>query len=451
MVRFFITQIEGAVNDLKLPTSFSICYITSMTFNKKILPNGLRVITVPMPDNPAVTVLVMVEAGSKYENKENNGISHFLEHMVFKGTPKRPQASLISKELDSLGAHYNAFTGQEYTGYYAKADARHFDRILDVVSDMYLNPLFDKAEIEKEKGVIIEEMRMYQDLPQRHVHDVLAELLFPGQPAGWNVIGTEQTIKSFTRDHFVKYRSEHYISGATTVVVSGSINETEVIEKVSKAFEAMQKDGKQDKVPVKEAQSAPAIKTVFKDTDQTHLVIALRTFPILDKRVTTMRVLSAILGAGMSSRLFTKMRDELGICYYIGASHNPSTDHGDLTISAGVDNSRVEEGIKGILAECVRLKNELVPEDELKKVKDYISGTTMLELETSDSRAEFSGFQETIKKKVETPEEVLARVQAVTAEDIRQLAQEIFVDKGLNLALIGKAKEEDIRPYFHLD
>jgi predicted Zn-dependent peptidase len=422
-----------------------------MIFNKTVLPSGLRVITVPMPDNPAVTVLVMVETGSKYETKDYNGISHFLEHMVFKGTPRRPQASLISKELDSMGAHYNAFTGQEYTGYYAKVDARHFDRALDVVSDMYLNPIFDAAEIEKEKGVIIEELRMYKDLPQRHVHDVLANLLFGDQPAGWDVIGTEETIKSFTRDHFVTYRAQHYVSSATTVVVSGSINEAEVIEKVSKAFAAMTTDSKKDKFSVYETQTAPAIKTVFKDTDQTHLVIALRTFPILDTRVTTMRVLSAVLGGGMSSRLFTKMRDQLGICYYINTSHNPSTDHGDLTISAGVDNSRVKEGIQGILEECNRLKKELVPEEEMKKVKDYIAGTTMLELETSDSRAEFSGFQETIKKKVETPEEILARVQAVTAEDVRKLAQEVFVNQGLNLALIGKATETDIVPYFHLE
>jgi predicted Zn-dependent peptidase len=274
--------------------------------------------------------------------------------------------------------------------------------------------------------------------------------MYGDQPAGWDVIGTEETIKSFTRDHFVNYRSKHYISTATTVVVSGSINEAEVIEKVSKAFSGMKQDGKEGKLPVKEEQSTPAIKAVFKDTDQTHLVIALRTFPILDKRIPTMRVLSAVLGAGMSSRLFSKMRDQLGICYYIGASHNPSTDHGELDISAGVDNSRVEEGIRGILEECVRLKNELVQEDELRKVKDYIAGTTMLELETSDARAEFSGFQETVKKKVEAPEEILARVQAVTADDVRTLANEIFVDKGLNLALIGKAKEEDIRPYFHL-
>ncbi len=403
-----------------------------------------------MPDNPSVTVLVMVEAGSKYETKDINGLSHFLEHMVFKGTPRRPNASAISRELDSIGAHYNAFTGQEYTGYYAKAAARHTDTLLDVVSDMYLNPLFDAKEMEKEKGVIIEELRMYKDLPQSHVHEILAELQFGDQPAGWPVIGREETIRSFTKDHFVAYRNDHYVSKATTVVVSGDIDEDEIVKKVNQAFFAMSEGAKKAKIPVKENQSEPRIKALYKDTDQTHLAIAVRTFPIMDKRIPIMRVLSAVLGAGMSSRLFSKMRDQLGICYYINASHNPSTDHGDLSISAGVDNSRVEEGIKGILEECERLRDELVGEEELKKVKDYLAGAMMLELETSDARAEFSGMQEILKHSIDTPEERIKAINAVTAAEIQKLAKEVFVSGGLSMAIIGKSKEEDIQKYFRL-
>jgi predicted Zn-dependent peptidase len=427
-----------------------ICYIYPMQFTKHILSNGLRLITVPMADNPSVTVLVMVEAGSKYESKNINGLSHFLEHMVFKGTPKRPTASAISKELDSIGAHYNAFTGQEYTGYYAKAATRHFDKVLDVVSDMYLNPLFESSEIEKEKGVIIEELRMYKDLPQQHVHEVLADLMYGDQPAGWPVIGTEDTIRSFTRDHFIAYRKDHYISNATTVVVSGNINEKEAIEKVSAAFASMFTEGKKDKLPVKESQNAPAIRTEFKDTDQTHLVISFRTFSIFDPRIYTMRLISAVLGAGMSSRLFNKMRDQLGICYYISASHSPSTDHGELSISAGVDNSRVEQGIKGILEEIERLKNAPISDEELKKVKDYLAGTMMLELETSDARAEYVGGQETIKKRIDSPDERIAAINKVTAADIQKLAGEILINANMNLALVGKSKEEELKNYFLL-
>ena len=421
-----------------------------MIFHKKTLPSGLRLITVPMADNPSVTVLVMVETGSKYETKKTNGISHFLEHMLFKGTPRRPKASDVSRELDSIGAHYNAFTTQEFTGYYAKAAAHHLETILDVISDIYLNPLFDENEIKKEKGVIIEEMRMYQDLPQRHVQDVLIELLHGDQPAGWNVIGTEEIVRSFTAADFKKYCQDHYVSCATTVIVSGSFQEKDIQAQVEKVFGAIKDDSKKDKLPVKESQSAPQIKTVFKDTDQTHLAIGLRTFAIGDPRLPVMNVISTILGGGMSSRLFSRMRDELGICYYINASHDVSTDHGDLVISAGVDNSRVHEAIREILAECKRLIETPVPADELKKAKDYIAGTTLLELETSDSRAEFYGLQEVMKHKVELPDDLIKKILEVTSADVQNLAKKIFVNKGLNLALIGKTKESELKDKFSI-
>ena len=423
-----------------------------MKFNKKTLKNGLRIITVPMLDNPSVTVLVMVKAGSKYETKKESGLSHFLEHMVFKGTTKRPKAIDISKELDGIGAHYNAFTAQEFTGYYAKADARHTDAILDVVSDMYLNPLFDAKEMEKEKGVIVEEIRMYQDLPQRHVQDIFMELVYGDQPVGWNIAGTEKTVKSFTRDELVSYRKNHYVSAATTVIVAGSFNESELVKKIEKAFNSVVADSPKDKLKVTESQNDPQVKTVFKETDQTHLVIGVRTFPVKDKRIPVMEVLSTILGHGMSSRLFSKMRDQLGICYYVKTNHDPFTDHGVLTISAGVDNSRVEEAVKGILGECERLKTELVSPAEMKKAKDYIAGTTMLELETSDARAEFCGFQELLKGKIESPENIIAKIQKVTAPEVQNLAREIFVNKGLNMALIGRAKDAKVfKPYFKFE
>lgn len=415
-----------------------------MKFNKTVLKNGLRLITIPMADNPSVTVLVMVEAGSKYESKETNGISHFLEHMVFKGTPKRPKAIDITRELDGLGAHYNAFTGQEYTGYYAKADARHLDTVVDVISDMYLNPVFDKDEMEKEKGVIVEEIRMYKDLPQHQVHEVMTDLIYGDQPAGWTIAGSEERVRSFTRDMLVQYRTEHYVPSATTIIVSGSFDEKAIQGKVEKAFESIAAGPKKGKLKVTESQDKPAIAAEFKETDQTHLVLAVRTFDVNDERTPTMQALSTILGGGMSSRLFSKLRDALGICYYVRTSHDVSTDHGNLNISAGVDNSRVEEAVKEILAECARLKAELVGDAELKKAKDYISGTTMLELETSEARAEFAGYQEVMKGKVEQPEDLIKKIEKVTAADVQKLAKEIFVDQSLNLALVGRAKKESL-------
>lgn len=415
-----------------------------MQFNKTTLKNGLRVITVPMTDNPSVTVLVMVEAGSKYENKETSGLSHFLEHMVFKGTPKRPKAIDISKELDSIGSHYNAFTSQEFTGYYAKADKRHLDKIIDVVSDMYNNPLFDEEEIKKEKGVIVEEIRMYQDLPQQHVQNIFMELLYGDVPAGWNIAGTEQNVKSFNREQFIKYRNEHYLASSTVVIVAGSFGEKETIQKIENAFENIGTSKKSGKEKVIDKQSEPAVRIETKDTDQTHLIIGVRTFPITDKRIPSMLVLSTILGRGMSSRLFAKMRDQLGICYYVRTEHNPFTDHGYLSISAGVDNTRVEEAVVGIIEECERLKVESVNLEELQKAKDYIAGTTMLELETSDARAEYCGYQEVMKRTIDLPDDIIERVNAVTSDDVQNLAKEIFINEQLNMALIGRFKDENL-------
>jgi predicted Zn-dependent peptidase len=413
-----------------------------MKFTKKILKNGLRVITVPMQDNPAVTVFVMVEAGAKYETKEINGISHFLEHMVFKGTPRRPKATDIAREFDGLGADYNAFTGDEYTGYYVKVDKRHTDTALDIISDMYLNPLFPESEIVKEKGVIIEEIRMYRDRPDRQVAEAISELLYPGQPAGWTILGPEENIRSFSRKDFIAYREKHYVASATTVVIAGAIDEKDVTKKVEKIFSEMSVKPKKGKRKVVESQKSPQLKVLHKDTDQTHLVIALRTFAVTDKRNPIMRVLSAVLGRGMSSRLFSKMRDDLGICYYVRSSHNTYTDHGFFDISAGVDTSRVELAIETILDELKRLKDELVSDAELKKAKDYIAGTMMLNLETSDSKADFVAHQEIMKKNVKTPEEMVADVNKVTAAEIQELAKEFFTDKGLNLAIIGPYKDE---------
>lgn len=412
-----------------------------MKFKKTTLPSGLRIITVPAKDSPAVTVLVMVEAGSKYEKKSENGLSHFLEHMVFKGTSKRPKASDISRELDSIGAHYNAFTSNEYTGYYAKVAPQHVDLALDVIADMYMDPLLKQSEIDREKGVIVEEIRMYRDMPQRHVGDVFMDLMYGDQPAGWSIAGSEDNVKSFKREHFVDYRSRHYVAPATTVVISGAFDEKKMLKNVTKHFTKIEKKNKPTKLAVKESQSKPRIKLEYKETDQTHLVIGVRSFPVKDKREPVLAVLATILGRGMSSRLFSKLRDEMGVCYYVRAEADAYTDHGVFSVSAGVDNKRVDEVIKVILAQLSRTAKEPVGKAELKKAKDFINGTTMLGLETSDAKAEFAVFQEILKGKIKTPEEFSKEINKVSAKDIQNVAKEIFKDDGLNLAIIGKFKE----------
>ncbi len=413
-----------------------------MNFNKKVLKNGLRILTVPMKDNPTVTVLVLVEAGSKYEVKENNGISHFLEHMCFKGTNKRPSALEITKELDSIGAQYNAFTGQECTGYYAKADYKNFDKILDVVSDMYVDPILPESEIEKEKGVIIEEINMHEDLPQRKVWDVMFELLYGDVPVGWSITGPKENIKNAKRADFIDYRMRHYVSEATTIIVAGKIKEKEVIEKVKKAFNKISDRKKEDKKKVAENQKEPQIKIHYKDTDQTHIIVGSRTYNTYNKYNPIIRVMSAVLSGGMSSRLFQRMRDQLGICYYVRAGNETFTDHGFFAVSAGVDSTRVKEAIKAILEELKRVATETVSKEELEKVKQYLIGSLHLGLESSDAVADFYGEQEIFHKEMKNPDDIVKEINAVKAEDIKLMAERIFKNEGLNMAIVGKFKDD---------
>jgi predicted Zn-dependent peptidase len=396
-----------------------------------------------MKDNPTVTVLVLVEAGSKYETKKINGISHFLEHMCFKGTVKRPKAIDISKELDAIGSQYNAFTAQEYTGYYAKSDAKHFKKIFDVVSDIYLNSTFPEIEMEKEKGVIIEEINMYEDLPPRHVQDMMMELLYGDQPAGWNIAGEKKNILDMKRGDFVKYKSEHYVPSATTLVVAGKITEKQVLAEVKRIFGKIPKQKKDSKVKVIEKQSKPEVLLKFKETDQTHFVLATRTFDLFNKKNAVLSVLGGVLGGGMSSRLFQKLREEMGVGYYVRAYNDPFTDHGFFQISAGVDNKRVEEVIEAVLEETRKLINQKVSKEELEKVKECLIGNMKLSLESSDDIANFYGGQELLRKKINSAEEKAKEIRKVTAVQIQNLAKEIFKNEKLNLALIGPFKEEN--------
>jgi len=411
-------------------------------FNKKVLPSGLRIITAPMKDNPTVTVLVMVEAGSKYETKDTSGISHFLEHMCFKGTKTRPTALAITKELDSIGAHYNAFTGHEYTGYFAKADCRHLETVLDVVSDLYLNPTLPPPEVEREKGVIIEEINMYEDLPQRRVQDLFMELLYGDQPAGWPVTGSKESVAAATRDKIAAYRGKHYVSGATAVAVAGGFDEDKLLKQLENRFTGISVGSKHPKTRVNERSDGPKALVKSKETDQTHLVLGVRTFDIYHKARPVLKVLAGVLGGGMSSRLFQKVREEMAAGYYIGVSPEFFTDHGFLEVAAGVKHEKVYDVIKAVLAEFKRLADQAVPPDELRKVKDYLIGTMYLALEPSDAIAEYYAVQEILRQpKIKNPGETAAEVESVTASDVKALAGELFKDDRLNLALVGRLKD----------
>lgn len=411
-------------------------------FKKYILTNGLRVVLVPQPQSLAATVLVLVEAGSKYETKKINGVSHFLEHLCFKGTKKRPTALSISSELESLGAVSNAFTGHEATGYFSKVRTEKLDNILDIIADIYVNPVFNAKEIEKEKGVVIEELNMYEDTPMRKVGDLFMALVYGDQPAGWDIGGTKEVIKSLKRDQIIDYRNRHYVAKATTVIVAGTFNEKELLKKIESLFAGIPVSKKFSKQKTIDSQAHPKALVHFKESDQAHIVLGARAFDMFDSRRYALDVLSDILGGGMSSRLFQKVREELGAAYYVRAGSDLLTDHGLFAISAGLDNSRVEQVIKAILEELKKISSSLVGEEELWKSKNHLTGGLMIGLETSDELANFYGQQEIFHEKIMSPKELVKKIEAVTAKEVLSVAKDIMKNKNLNLALIGPFKDK---------
>ncbi len=417
-----------------------------MKITQKKLKNGSNLILVPNKESLAVTLLVLVSTGSKYETRDKNGISHFLEHMCFKGTLKRPRAIDISKELDSIGSQYNAFTSQEFTGYYAKSHPDHLNTLIDVISDIYLNSVFDQKEIEKEKGVIVEEINMYEDMPHRQVQDIFTSVLYGDTPAGWTILGPKENILKMKDEDIISYRKKHYIPSKTKIILAGNFDVKKADKNISQIFEKVKKQKIENKEKVVERQTEPNILIKPKKTDQTHIVLGFRTFKANDKRSPVLKVLDVILGGGMSSRLFQKLREEMGVGYYVRTSVDEFTDHGNFSVSIGCDNKRVKEVISVILEEFKKLKTELVSEEELSKAKEYFVGNTFLSLESSDSVAEYVGIQAVLNNKIETPNEMIKKIKRVKAKDILKLAKEIFVNKGLNVAMVGDLyKEKDLK------
>ncbi len=415
----------------------------ALKHNFYTLASGLRLVVVPMPATKTATVFVLVGTGSKYEAKDINGISHFLEHMMFKGTEKRPGTMDIARELDSIGAEYNAFTGKEYTGYYAKASAEKLAITMDVVFDIFLNSKLSEEEITIEKGVIVEEINMYRDLPQRYVGEIFEKLLYGDQPAGWEIAGEKEIVTALKRDQFVEYFNSHYVAENTIVAVAGSVDPEEVKNKVENYFKNIRHGKLIGKLAVNEKQEEPNLIVSYKKTDQTHFVLGFRAFDMFDDRKYALGVLAKILGGGMSSRLFYEVRERRGLAYYVRAEINPYTDSGYLSISAGVNNEKALEAVKVILDEVKKVKVDNITEKELQQAKDNAEGSMALGLEHSDGVAMSYADSVLFHKKVLTPEEELDRIKRVTLEDIHLVARDVFENKKLNFALIGPFQDEE--------
>ncbi len=406
-----------------------------MKHKKTILNNGLRVVTVAKPDSPTTTVLVMVEAGTKYETEKTNGLSHFLEHMCFKGTTNRGSKA-IAYEIETLGAETNAFTWYDYTGYYIKGASRHASKFLEIVSDVFLHSTFPKEEIEKERGVICGEIDMYQDIPQRQAGSALQSSLYGKQPAGMTVLGPKENILRFSQKDFIAYYKKHYTAGATSVVVVGNVSHEDIVRQVKQLFKELPKQSAQKKKPLAKKIGDKNV-VLSKKTDQSHLALGIKLPPAEHADMPALAVASCILGSGMGSRLFLRLREEMGAGYYVRASLTAFDDGSDLSIVTGTEPSRVKEVIAAIFEEIQKLQHDAITDSDMDRAKEYMVGGLYMGHEATDEIAYSLGDYEILHLPLKTLEQREKTIRAVTAKDIQRVAQKYFKPDTFHKVVVG--------------
>lgn len=406
-------------------------------FHKTTLKNGLRIVTIPHKDTRAVAVFVLVGTGSKYEIKEMQGISHFLEHMFFKGTKKRPTAIAVTEPIDQVGGMFNAFTGTDYTGYYVKVEYEHQDLALNIVSDIFLNSILPTKEIAKEKGVVIEEIHIFKDNPMRRTEVLWQQLLHGDQPAGWETAGTSETVMGLSRADLLEYVNSQYVAKNTVVCVAGRIDSKDIVRKVQKLFSGISATDFRKKLKVQERQTKPQVIVENRIADQTRIALGVRGYNLTHPFHYAQEVMAVLLGGMFSSRLFVEVREKLGIAYDINTNSDSDPDTGYLMTSAGVPHEKVEKAITTILREYHKLANLKVSPKELKKAKDHIKGTMALGLEASEAKASFFGMQELLEKQILTPEQIHAKMKKVSPALLQRAAKDMFVRNKFNLVVLG--------------
>jgi predicted Zn-dependent peptidase len=413
------------------------------TFDLNRLDNGLRVVTADMPQAQSVTCAVMLAAGSRYETADTNGIAHFAEHMFFKGTERRPTARDIAGEIDAIGGEFNAFTGKEYTGYYVKCAAESRDIALDVLVDMLRHSKFDPQEIDREKGVIVEEMNMYFDTPRDYIGGVYDALLYGDQPLGWDIIGRKETVRSATRDTFFGYLDRWYRPERMVVGVGGRIGEG-LLERLEELLGDLPQAGTGQPSPVEVGRDGtPRVRLHTKQSDQAHICIGLYSYPLRHPDRYALQLLASVLGGGMSARLFTEVRERRGLAYYVFGLNHSYTDTGTLYAQAGVDINRIDEAIETVARELRKIAEESIPEDEFEKGRSFTKGRFVLQLESPQGLIMFGLRREVLEGETVDPDEVLAALDAVTVADVQRVARDVIEGQGLNLALIGPFEDAD--------
>jgi len=412
-------------------------------FRRTTLQNGLRVVTEKLEGTKAVTVLILVGAGSRYENQELRGISHFLEHMFFKGGERFKDTKAVSGAIDSIGGEFNAFTGKEYAGYYVKVASENVEIACDVLGDMLLNAKFAQEEIEKERGVILEEYNMYQDTPMYQIGWNFENLVFGEQPLGWDQIGTKELINGVMHDDFVKYQGELYTTDNITVAVVGNIEHGAAVDLIGKYFDMKEGTKAYNFNALDNSVDGGQVYLKEKKTEQAHIAVGFPSYAEGHKDHWAVRLLSVILGGNMSSRMFLGVREAKGLSYYIHTSTDDYADGGAIVTNAGVDLKRMEEAVVGIIEEYRKVRDEEIPAVELKKAKSYLKGKMVLNLEDSEEFAHLLAKYELLRGGCKDPSEIIKMIDAVKVEDIVRVAKDLFVEEKMKLAVIGPYDDKE--------
>lgn len=411
-------------------------------FSEHKLSNGTRVILAPLKETKAVTALVLVKVGSRYETARTNGLSHVLEHMMFKGTKKWPTSLAISHTLDSIGAEYNAFTSKDHTGYYIKASEEEMPLVLEMLGELLLHAKLSAEELEREKNVIVEEIHMYEDNPMAHIGDVYEELLYGGSKLGWLISGSKETVLGMTQKDMLDYRDTYYHSGRVLIGVAGNVGK-DSLKLIEKHFRVPKKPFGKHFEPFIARQTKPRVKVSFKETTQVHMTLGFHGFKYGDKRLVATQLLHVILGGNMSSRLFIAVRERRGLAYYVRSGIDVYEDTGGFSVSAGLDASRIELAIQIIVKELERIRDKGVTAKELDKAKHYMRGHTTLALEETSAVVDWYAKQALFDQPMKTPEQKLKEVFAVTREQVRAVAKDLIDMRRANLAMIGPFKDEE--------
>ena len=416
-----------------------------MAYIKTQLNNGVRVITNSMPHTQSVSTILYYGVGSRYEDDRVAGISHFIEHMVFKGTRKRATAKEISEAIEGVGGVLNASTGREVTNYWAKVPKTHFAMSFDVLSDMLLNANYEPTEIEKERKVIIEELHQTLDSPPDLVNEVISQVIWGDQPVGRDIGGSDATVGAISRDDLLSYLKKYYLPADMVVSVAGNVEHNEVLALVEQTLGQLPAGERPVAGPAQALEGGPRQHIYFKDTEQTNLCLAVPAVSYGDPRRYVLSMLNTIMGSGMSSRLFQEIREERGLAYTADSYSSQLSDTGAWIVYSAVDPERVNETIEAIIGELNKIRQEKVPASELTKAKEYNKGRMLLSLENTTSVASWAGEQELLLDRIYTVDEIVERIEAVTTDQILDLAQEMFRTENLRLAVVGPYQNEEDR------